>query len=52
MPVKTNILEQREGHLALVNPFMGANKHPDVSQEAEMHNVILSQGATSQFHLT
>jgi len=51
MPVKANLLEQREGHLALANPFMGANRHPDVLQEVDMHDVMLSQGATSQFHL-
>jgi hypothetical protein len=44
-------LEQRKGQEALANPLMGANKHPNMSQEGEMHDVMLLQGAISQFCL-
>ena len=49
MPVKTSLLDWKEGQQALPNPFMGTNRHPNVLWEGEMHNVMLAQDATSQF---
>src|SRR5277367_5404127 len=38
--------------MALDYTLRGANRHPKASREADMHDVMLSQGATSHFRLT
>jgi len=39
MPVKANLLEWIKGHKALANPLVGANRHPNESQEGEVHDM-------------
>jgi hypothetical protein len=41
-------LEQREGQEALAKPTIGANRHPDTSQEGETYDMMLLQDTTSQ----
>lgn len=45
-------LEQKEGQEAPPKPLMGANEHPNASQEGERHDVMLLQDTTLQVGLT